>query len=385
MKISFQIIHNYQEEPLKIIGNALHLTMQDDLYIQLDLRTALDFIKINIDKTLNPSSRLCFFEIEIDTSTYDLSKYDDFLDGIVSRLTSATGYVRLVKFVDEFRNIEYQKYYNEIAEIEMKLREVFSYIFYNRYSVDEVDDLNEYVVKFPAEPPKKNEYIERLENPFYYFTFNGYKDFFQKPRDIPFDIKDFKDLISKVRNTNDFETLKEILEVKGLTSLKHIDFILGVKEDLDSIEKLRNCVAHNRAATTKIISSYTKSKQKLEQQITDFWDEERNETYASEEINFAEQFSFDRINDLLSVAEWNEYNNEVVLHDFWQEGTPSVTFNNITDLKAHLVVIADDTATANFPSNEDDREPYEALYDGDRLVDKILNEYKKELILLGWI
>ncbi len=88
---------------------------------------------------------------------------------------------------------------------------------------------------------------------------------------------------------------------------------------------------------------------------------------------------------MLSVAEWNEYNNEVVLHDLWQAGAPSAIFNNLTDLKTYLLDISDDTATANFPSNDDDREPYEQLYNGQRLVNKVLNEYKKELIILGWI
>lgn len=77
MKISFQIIHNYQADPLKTIGNALHLTMQDDLYIELDLRTALEFIKINFNKTLNSGEHICYFEIEINTTIYDLSNLNN--------------------------------------------------------------------------------------------------------------------------------------------------------------------------------------------------------------------------------------------------------------------------------------------------------------------
>jgi len=102
------------------------------------------------------------------------------------------------------------------------------------------------------------------------------------------------------------------------------------------------------------------------------------------EINFSEEYSYEKLKDLLSVAEWNEYNNEVVLHDFWQTGTPSVTFSNLTDLKAHLVKIADYETTANFPSSEDERKTYERLYNSQHLVDKLLNEYKKELIVLKW-
>lgn len=382
MKISFQIIHNYQDEPLKKIGIALHLTMQDDLYIEIDLRTVLEFIKINLNKTLNSTDKLCYFEIEIDDSTYDLSNYDEFIEGLTSRLKIETdGSVRVIKFVDELRNIEYQKFYTEITEIEMKLREVFSYIFYNRYASDEVDELNEYVIKLPADPPKKNEIIERFENLFFYFTFNGYKDYFQKPRDIPYDIKELKDLILKIRNMVDYEALTEILEVKGLLISKHKDFILSVKEDLDSIEKLRNCVAHNRTATSRIIDSYKRSKLKLEQQILDFWNEEKTEIYSSEAINFAEKFSYEKINNLLSLADWNENTNKVVL----QAEQDSKIFNTLPELKSYLIEIADIEAQANLPTNENERLEFETNYKSEILIEKILNEYKKELIIIDWI
>ena len=40
----------------------------------------------NLNKTLHSAENLCYFEIEIDTTTYDLTKYDEFIDGFVSRL-----------------------------------------------------------------------------------------------------------------------------------------------------------------------------------------------------------------------------------------------------------------------------------------------------------
>lgn len=380
MKVSYQIIHRYQEDPLKIITRLLHLVLQDDLYIQIDLRSTIDFIKINLNRVLHSSESLCFFEINIDETVYDISKYDELIQGFATRLTAQDGFIRLVKFIDEFRLQEYLRYYNEITEIEMKIREVFSYIFYNRYLTDEVDDLNEYVIRFPAETPKREDYIERLENPFFYFTFNGYKDFFQKPREIPFDIKDFKDLLNKIRNSDDFEKLKDILEVKGLTDLTHIDFILGVKEDLDSIEKLRNCVAHNRAATQKVVTSYLKSKTKLEQLINDFWKNEIEEVNSVFEINFAEQYSYNKLKELLEVSEYDDSNSKVIIG-----GTPSAEIGTFEEFKAYLLEIANNEAQAKFPNGEAEREPYLRLYNGQVLVDKVLNEYKKELIILGWV
>lgn len=379
MKISFQIIQNYQAEPLKIIGNALHLTMQDDLYIQLDLRTALEFVKINLNKTLNSAEKLCYFEIEIDTTTYDLSKYDEFIEGFVSKLKNERGFVRLIKYIDEIRISDYLTYYKEISEIEMKIREVFSFIFYNKYNANEVDNLEEYDVKYPAEKPTIKEFDDRNENPFFYFTFTGYYQF-DKPKEVP-----VKEIIPLIQTNEQYENLRNYLNLRGILEERHIDFLKKIREKLSSIENIRNCIAHNRAIPNRAVANYEKTKPEVLKFIEDFWAEEISIATATEEINFAEQFSYDKLSDLLSVAEWNEYNNEVILHDHWQSGTPEFRFSNLPDLKAHLLDIADDEATANFPSNDDDKESYELLYNGQILLDKVLNEYKKELIILGWI
>ena len=230
------------------MSNVYLHTLQDDLYLPTDIATSIEDIQITLERNLDSGEKLCFFTIQIDEDSYDENKYDSLIEGFITRLKAINGYLRLVKLTDDFRVKKYLSYFNEIAEIEMKIREVFSYIFYNRYTHEEVDELNEYTVKYPAEKPKKEDFIERMENPFFYFTFNGYKDYFLEPRDIPFDIKDFKDLIFKIKTSIDLEKLKEVLEVKGIIIPKHIDFILGIKEDLTSIEKLRNCVAHNRTA-----------------------------------------------------------------------------------------------------------------------------------------
>ena len=381
MKVSFQIIHNFQSEPLKIIGEALHLTFQDDLYNQIDLRTALDYININLNKPLLSNESLCFFEIDIDETIYDLSKYDDFIEGLNSRLKSAEGFVRLVKFSDEIRISNYLKYFEEIADIEMKIREVFSFIFHLKYSNEEVDKLDEYDIKYPAEKPTVKDFENRNENPFFYFTFTGYYQF-DKPKELP-----VKDIIPLIQTNEQYEHLRDYLNLRGILEERHIDFLKGIREKLNSIENVRNCVAHNRAIPKRAVLSYEKVKPEVYKFIDDFWLEETRieQENPENEINFTEQYSYDKLKEFLSVAEWNEYNNEVVLHDFWQHGTPEFRFNNLIDLKTHLLDISDNTATANSPSNADDRETYEALYNGQVVVDKALDEYKKELIILGWL
>lgn len=378
MKISFQIIHNYQAEPLKVIGNALHLTMQDDLYIELDLRTALDFIKINLNKTLNLTEKLCYFIIEIDTSTYDLSKYDDFIEGLISRLKNERGFIRLVKYIDEIRTANYLNYYKEISDIEMKIREVFSYIFYNKYKANDVDSLEEYEVKYPAEKPSINEFNDRNENPFFYFTFTGYYQF-DKPKEIP-----VKEIIPLIQTNEQYEQLRNYINLRGILEERHIDFLKKIREKLSSIENIRNCIAHNRAIPNRAVANYEKTKPEVLKFIEDFWAEEIEISYADSEINFAEQNSYDRLKTFLSMADWNENTHEIVCTDLWLEDN-ELRFTNIDDLIEKLISLSDDAAISDLSGDEEMRDFNIEFYNGANLVNKVLNEYKKELIIMGWI
>lgn len=114
-------------------------------------------------------------------------------------------------------------------------------------------------------------------------------------------------------------------------------------------------------------------------------DKRKQEAEQANEINFAEQFAYERLDDLLSVTDFKEYANEVTVHDHWASGTPSYSFNTLPDLKEFLLEQAEEAANAGFPSNEDDRLTYEQAYNNERLVDKVLVKYAKELIILNWI
>lgn len=383
MKISFQIIHNYKSDVLGILGDALHLTLQDDLYNEIEFATALDFIDIQLEKTLKSGEQLCYFEVKIDTTIYDLSKYDDFISGFISRLKDSGDFIRLIKFVDEIRVTDYIKYYKEIAEIEMKIREVFSFIFYCKYSTAEVDSLDEYDFKLPAEKPTTENFLSRYENLFFYFTFTGYYQF-EKPKELP-----IKDILPLIQTNEEYSQLRDFLNLRGILEERHIDFLKKIKEKLKSIEDVRNCISHSRAIPNRAIQSYEKALPEVTDFINDFWEEEKRiEQEFKEfenEINFAEQYSYERLNGLLGVAEWNDYNAEVVITDFSQTGHPTQFFSSLEGLKEYLTDIANETATANFPSNEDDRSTYEASFNANRLVDKMLIEYRKQLVLLKWI
>jgi len=380
MKVSFQILHNYQDNPLKIIGNALHLTLQDDLLIQIDLRTAMDFVSLTLNKPLQTGVNFTSFEIDVDTTQYDFSKYDDFLEGFKNRLKATEGFHKLLKYVDEIRADQYVRYYLELSELEMKMREVFSYIFYNRYSITGNDLFEEFDAKTAAvEEPKPDDLDKRLENKFFYLTFSGYLKF-EKPKDVL-----VRELIPLIQTKEEYEQLRAHLNSRGITLEHHVDFLQAVKATLDPIESVRNCIAHNRQIPNRTEANYTRARAELLRFIQEFWTREKQEAEQANEINFAEQFAYERLDDLLSVTDFKEYANEVTVHDHWASGTPSYSFNTLPDLKEFLLEQAEEAANAGFPSNEDDRLTYEQAYNNERLVDKVLVKYAKELIILNWI
>lgn len=380
MKISFQIIHDFKSATLKTIANALHLTLRDDLLLEINLRTAIDFVTLKFDTNLKTENNLCAFELNIDTTIYDLSKYEDFIEGFKERLKATEGFVKLLKYVDEIRTEEYVKYYKELAELEMRMREVFSYIFYNKYNVNGNDLFEEFDAKTAGiDEPKPDDLDKRLENKFFYLPFSGYLKF-EKPKDVQ-----VRELMPLIQSTEEYEQLRTHLNSRGIIKEQHIAFLQAVKTSLEPIENVRNCIAHNRQIPNRTEANYEKAKKELLKFIEDFWKSEISEIELQNEISFAEEFSFERVDNLLSVSDWNEYNNEVVVHDHWATGTPAYPFNDLDSLREFLEDEADNTANANFPSNADDREAYEQVYDSKRVVDKALNKYKKELIILSWI
>lgn len=378
MKVSFQILHNYQADPLKIIGNALHLTMQDDLLIQFDLRTAMDFISIVLTKPLQSGAIFTSFVLDIETDQYNISKYEDLLESFKNRLKASDGFHKLLKYVDEFRAVQYMNYYFELGELEMKIREVFSYIFYNKYSITSNDLFEEFDAKtVGSEDP--DELDRRLENKFFYLTFNGYLRF-EKPKDVP-----VRELIPLIQAKEQFEELRAHLNSRGITVEHHVDFLQAVKTILDPIESVRNCIAHNRQIPNLTDANYTKAKTELLRFISEFWAREIQEAEQQYEINFAEQLAFERLDNLLSVSDFKEYANEVVVHDHWVAGTPAYTFNALADLRQFLLDEAQSVSDAVFPSNKDERVLYEQVYNNEQLVDKVLRKYLKELIILNWV
>ena len=191
--------------------------------------------------------------------------YENFND----KIKSDEKFKKVVKFYDDFHLKDLLEYQKEIFEIEISLREIFTFIFLNRYP-DHEDFLSEYKVNAENET--------ELENKFFGISLF---DYIRLDRNNLKGLEN-KDVLDIIFNSESFENFKENLNNRGILNGKHKDFILSIKEDLQKFKDVRNNVSHNR----KIFENenkkddYLQAKSNLKKKIKEFkeenFEEDRN-------------------------------------------------------------------------------------------------------------
>jgi len=182
----------------------------------------------------------------------------------------------VIKFGDKYLFNSLQEYYKEIFFIEMQLREIFSYIFISTYETDcfsflefqrqKINPLYKGVKEDKIPNFLKNKY----QNEFFYLTFSQYRQL-----KLP-DIIKSETLINLLTDNKTFDGLKKNIQKLGVLNPKKnefLEFLNRISENLESVETIRNCVAHNREPTDEELGNYKIAKSNLEKDISDFFKE----------------------------------------------------------------------------------------------------------------
>lgn len=212
--------------------------------------------------TLNLSEFLTIFESikELDENITDF--INDFVLGIKNKLNARC----IIKYKDSYVKQQYMHYYSEIYDLEMELRKILTYIFNNEYE-SPYALLNDYDLKIPKDNQKDEEYFStNYENEFFMLCFSDYIKICNKQLK---NIISNKDLIEIVKESSDFEEFKKKLP-NGIQNIKYLDFLSSIKEDLNSLEEMRNSIMHSRKYSLDI-ESYERSKEQLSKKIENFW------------------------------------------------------------------------------------------------------------------
>jgi hypothetical protein len=174
----------------------------------------------------------------------------------------------VLKFHDSLQAQRHQRYAEEIYALEMRLREVISFIFIDSYGKDYYDLLRE--VKLGALPPDMpntdEEFKKRLENEFFWLVFSQYPTI--NERKLP---TSPQEVLRFLGGAADFLELKNTITSLPIRKPMYSDFLVKIKGWVMAVEKLRNCVAHNRALSDKYIQDYQQARPLLLEAIREFF------------------------------------------------------------------------------------------------------------------
>jgi len=179
------------------------------------------------------------------------------------------------------------KYYKEIVDLEMDLRNIINYILtYDNKRVSK-ESLREFGVK-QSENGFQDEVIALShENALFYIYFSAYSRFSE-----PQKISD-KKIIEMLQDVSihSFEKFKETINNRAITEDRHTSFLLSIESRLLSVEKMRNTIMHIRNLSKGIIENYKKAVYDIDEDkglktmIKDFWENEDKK--INEQTRFA--------------------------------------------------------------------------------------------------
>ena len=172
--------------------------------------------------------------------------------------------IHLIKFYDYNLYNENARLAQEIFEIEMKLREALSVIFIDTFQDDFYTFLQDIDVA-PQDPPQESQMQSRYENQFFYLLFSDYIKLNTRKS-----VKQVPQLIQFLRDSADFQEFREYFVHAPISNEKFADFMQSLKSVLESIEKVRNCVMHNRVVPENDKDNYIQAKEKLMTQVGEF-------------------------------------------------------------------------------------------------------------------
>lgn len=270
--LKIQIISPLDEKNLKqyiniIIENWLNSTIEINLGDKKELKeTILSMYEIvySVKSGENNIYGVIFQPFEYLEEENEKKYINDFFDQLLDR----EKVLYIFKFFDSSAVLLYQTIFKNIYDIESKLREIISCIFYSTYPDKFFKTLEAHQVGVQPAFSDRTEEDKRkfFENEFHYLIFSDYK----KIKDLK-EIKNIQQIINIILNKNSFEEFKKELDKQGIKNQLYIDFLDKIRDKLDSIEKVRNCVMHSRTISESLSENFNKAISEIAPIIEEFW------------------------------------------------------------------------------------------------------------------
>ena len=204
------------------------------------------------------------FAIELPDETELIAEV---IDEFAKSLPETPPVFHAVKFEDPLLQAELAEWAKEIFSLEMKLRRVLSLVYLHAYQDgDSFNLLREEEEQPPGrEKPKQEQMRAANENEFFHLTFGQYINLNRRP---PF--KQVTNVLELISNSDCYDALRaEILRVP-VEDEGDAGLLADLKSLMDSIDKMRNCVAHNRRPPKEVVANYPNAREGLEQRLDEY-------------------------------------------------------------------------------------------------------------------
>ena len=242
-----------------------------------DIEQLSQYIDIRYIKMREDGRRICGFSVQFDNGLVEFDSASEEMRNLIREFSKSVagctneGIEHLLKLNDFQLQHELRKYGKEIFEIEMNLREALSLIFVDTYGEDFYKLLKEVSVEPTGQrKPQESQMQAEYENQLFFLDFSDYINMNAR-KDLSLGrIKEY------MGQAADFEELKRRITTNPIIKEEYNAFLTRLQERLNPIEKLRNCVAHNRPIPRRIIGSYEKARDLLLKEIKDFLEEQDN-------------------------------------------------------------------------------------------------------------
>ena len=220
-----------------------------------------DWIQLRHERIGDTSQhRIIGFSVELPE---EIVPNETIIENFIKNLSDSEFHI--VKFEDPLLQTELVERAKEIFDLEMKLRRVLSIIYLHAYqSEDPYNLLRDEKTKTITPKLQQNQMESATENQFFHLTFSQYKNLNQ--------LREFRllDVLKFIRNAEQYDVFRDEILRKPIENTEDADLLNNLKAIMDSIEQMRNCVAHNRQPSQELTEAYGNARAELEERLDQY-------------------------------------------------------------------------------------------------------------------
>ena len=248
--MTFEFVISYRATD----GMDVHLVLRELLY-QAMVNSQEEFEEDSLDHMMRIHQKRFGEEVVGDdgiTGTYlllgftlelpEMETAQTVVDDFATSLSDSESILHSLRFEDPLLQEELALRAAEIFPLEMKLRRVLSFIYLHAYQRHDPYDLLREEQVDPVTPNlSKRDMVAATENEFFHITFSKYIGLNQRR-----DLRQVGQVMRALRDSQTYDVFREEVTRRPIENERDAELLDDLQSLMNPIEKMRNCVAHNR-------------------------------------------------------------------------------------------------------------------------------------------